>query len=332
VSRSAAGREQFSDRLQSIRVTESGEELGFEIAGLTDAGLVRRENQDALGYRVPDPADRRERGALFVVCDGIGTLSAGQAASDLALGVFFDAYYASPAEDPEQMLRRAAAHANAELLRARSSYEVGARLGTTIVSALIKGRQYYVLNVGDSRAYIRRDGDLRQVSRDHGPLYGRSASDRRISRALGLDAQVRADVFGPNPLIPGDDLLLCSDGLTTAVPEPAIGRIMGRSTPAEAAALLVERAKTAGARDNVSVLLVRILGPETRAAAEAPAAGVPWETKLRSFLRGLTWEQVNPIGALSSGRWRTPRGLLVVGLCLLCALVVGLLLGRLFGR
>lgn len=326
------GREQFSDRLESVRVTASGDELGLEIAGITDTGLVRRENQDALGYWVPDPADRRARGALFVVCDGIGTLSAGQLASDLAVGVFSDAYYSAPAEDPERMLRRAASHANAALLHARSGYTEGARLGTTIVSALVKGRHYYVLNVGDSRAYIRRAGDLRQVSRDHGLNAGRGAGDRRIYRALGLDQQVRADVFGPSLLMPGDDLLLCSDGLTTAVPETAIGRIVGRSTPAEAAALLVERAKTAGANDNISVLLIRVLGPEAHALAGSPAACEPWRTKLRSFVAELTWEQVIPIRILLSGGWRTPGGILVVLLWLLCALGIGLLIGRLVGR
>jgi hypothetical protein len=132
--------------------------------------------------------------------------------------------------------------------------------------------------------------------------------------------------------VPGDDLLLCSDGLTTAVPESAIGRIMGRSTPAEAAALLVERAKTGGANDNISVLLVRVLGPEMHVCADSSAVGKPLGTKLGSFLRGLTWEQVNPIRALSSGGWRTPEGILVVLLWVLGALGIGLLIGRLVGR
>jgi serine/threonine protein phosphatase PrpC len=285
-----------------------------------------------LGYRLPDPAVRSARGALFVVCDGIGTLGAGQAASDLAVGVFSDAFYATPLEDPERMLRRAVAHANDELLRARGRYEEGARLGTTLVSALVKGRHYYVLNVGDSRAYIWRAGELRQISRDHGLNYERGAGDRRISRALGVESQVRADVFGPNALIPGDGLLLCSDGLTTAVTEPAIERILACSTPGEAAALLVERAKTAGAHDNVSVLLVRVLSQETGSAPEPPKAGEAWDTGMRSFLRGFSWEQVSPIRILLSGTWRTPRGLLVVACWLLVALGVGLLLGRLFGR
>jgi serine/threonine protein phosphatase PrpC len=329
---SAQGREQFSGRGESVRVTASDDELGLEIAGLSHAGLVRRENQDALGYRVPDPATRRERGALFVVCDGIGTLSAGQDASDLAVGAFTEAYYEAPLENPEQMLRRAAAQANDALLSARSNYESGARLGTTLVSALIRGTQFYVLNVGDSRAYICRDGDLRQVSRDHSPAYGHSAGDRRVSHALGTRPQVTADVFGPNPLAPGDDLLLCSDGLTTSLPEPTIRRVIGHSKPAEAAALLVERAKTAGAHDNVTVLLVRIGGPATDAPARAMGAGSRSETGMRSLLRAFTWENLSPLGALSNGGWRTRRGLLIGATWLLGALALGLALGRLLGR
>jgi len=329
---SAQGREQFSGRGESVRITASGDDVGMEIAGLSHAGLVRRENQDALGYRVPDPVTRRERGALFVVCDGIGTLRAGQDASDLAVGAFTEAYYAAPLESPEQMLRRAAAQANEALLRARSSYESGARLGTTLVSALVRGRQYYVLNVGDSRAYICRDGDLRQVSRDHSPAYGRAAGDRRISHALGTRPQVTADVFGPNPLEPGDDLLLCSDGLTTSVPEPTIGCVIGHSKPAEAAALLVERAKTAGAHDNVTVLLVRIGGPGTGASVGTTGAGNGSEIGVRALQRAFTWEKIGPVGALSNGGWRARRGLLIGAAWLLGALAVGLVLGQLLGR
>jgi PPM family protein phosphatase len=332
MSLSVQGRERFSGRGESATAPPSGDELGLEIAGLSDVGLVRRENQDALGYRVPDPATRRERGALFVVCDGIGTLSAGQDASNLAVGAFTEAFYAAPPDKPEQMLRRAAAHANAELLRARGHYESGARLGTTLVSVLIRGRQYYVLNVGDSRAYICRDGDLRQVSRDHAPAYGRGAGDRRISRALGVDQQVRPDVFGPHPLVPGDDLLLCSDGLTTSVPERAIRRFIGRSKPAEAAALLLERAKTAGAHDNITVLLVRIGAPGIGEPAETPGAWSIWEARLRALLRGITWEKISPIRALSNEGWRTPRGLLVGTAWLLGALAIGVSIGRLLGR
>jgi protein phosphatase len=328
----AQDRERFSGRGESVRVAASDDELGLEIAGLSYAGLVRRENQDALGYRVPDPATRRERGALFVVCDGIGTLSAGQDASDLAVRAFTEGYYAAPLENPEQMLRRAAAHANDVLLRARSHYEDGARLGTTLVSALIQGRQYFVLNVGDSRAYVCRDGDFRQVSRDHSSAFGRSAGDRRISRALGTRSQVTADVFGPNLLAPGDDLLLCSDGLTTSVPEPTIRRVIGQSKPAEAAALLVERAKTAGAHDNVTVLLVRIVGPGISASVGAIDVANGSGTKVRSLPREFTWEKIGPIGALRNGGWRTRRGLLIGAAWLLGALALGLMLGQLLGR
>ena len=329
---SAQGRERFSGRGESVRVTASDDELGLEIAGLSYAGLVRRENQDALGYRVPDPATRRERGSLFVVCDGIGTLSAGQDASDLAVGAFTEAFYVAPLDNPEQMLHWAAAHANDALLRARSYYEDGARLGTTLVSALIRGRQYYVLNVGDSRAYICRDGDLRQVSRDHSPAYGRGVGDRRVSHALGTGPQVTADVFGPNPLVPGDDLLLCSDGLTTSVPEPTIRRVMGQSRPAEAAALLVERAKTAGAHDNVTVLLVRVVGPGMGAPVGSRDVESGSESAMRSLRRAFTWEKLGPVGALQHGGWRTRRGLLIGAAWLFGALALGLLLGQLLGR
>jgi PPM family protein phosphatase len=332
MNRSVQGREHFSGRGESALVPPYGDELGLEIAGRSDAGLVRRENQDALGYRVPDPATRRERGALFVVCDGIGTLSAGQDASDLAVGAFTDAFYAASPDEPEQMLRLAAAHANAELLRARSHYESGARLGTTLVATLIRGHHFYVINVGDSRAYICREGDLRQVSRDHSPAYGRREGDRRISRALGVDPHVKPDVFGPHPLAPGDDLLLCSDGLTTSVSEPAIMRVIGRSQPAEAAALLVERAMTAGAHDNVTVLLVRIGAPGTEAPAEMPGAWHSLEASLRPLLRGVAWEKISPIRALANEGWRTPRGLLIGAAWLLGALVIGVAIGRLFGR
>jgi serine/threonine protein phosphatase PrpC len=335
MSRPSSGRERFSD---IVRVTPCGGNPALEIAGFSDPGLARSENQDALGYRVPDdPATREARGLLFVVCDGIGTLSAGQEASILALESFANAYYSGPLDEPERMLRRAAAHANAELLRARKSDAPAGRLGTTLVAALLRGPEYYVLNVGDSRAYIRRDGRLRQISRDHKVAYsygmdpgGRGDVDRRISRAMGTTPEVKPDVFGPNHLAPADDLLLCSDGLTTAVPDSTIEGLLGRSSLAEAAMMLVERAKTAGARDNVTVLLIRVGDPA--AVAAAPAGQTGWQSKARSFSAGLTWADVDPRRLLSSGCWRTRRGALILLGWLLGLLALAVLIGWLLSQ
>jgi protein phosphatase len=296
--------------------------LSLNVGYATDPGLVRRENQDALDYRIPeDPAVRDERGALFVVCDGIGGLSAGGQASRMALQAFIQTYYALPYAACDRLLRQAAEQANAAIFEANRGRSGPARMGTTLVAAAIIGRELWAANLGDSRCYIWRAGALDQLTHDHAPA-ARRANDRQISRALGAERAVNADLFGPVQLAAGDCLLLCTDGLSTAVSNQAIARTLREFTGQSAARQLLLQTQTAGARDNVSILVVNI-------ADTAPATS--WfsgqRAVLRSMLARVTWADLDPWRIISTGHWRTRRGLVVLLLWMLLALLLGLSVG-----
>ena len=304
-------------------------DLVLEIGQATDPGVVRRENEDALAFECPpDPVLRRERGALFVVCDGIGGLVAGDYASQRAVRVFIGQYYAAPKGTCDRMLRYAAEQTNRDLGRGQHNLPSVSPMGTTLVAALVIGRQLWVLNVGDSRAYIWRQAVLRQISRDHTPDPHRRAGDRRINRALGTDPAVVADVFGPLPLAPGDRVLLCTDGLTTVVAEAQIARILGEFASAEAARQLVEQAKTSGTRDNTTVITVGVKGEDQPAFAAAPVPrGQRWFALIQRWLAGITWHDANPAALLLEHGWRTRRGAMILAGWLAGAVLLGMMLG-----
>jgi protein phosphatase len=298
------------------------EEAILTIGHATDPGLVRIENQDALEYRVPaDARVLRQRGAALVVCDGMGGQRDGGAASQLAVSAFIRTYYEAPLDGCDHLLRRAAQAANAELFQANRSRRGLARMGTTLVAAAILGPRLWVINVGDSRAYLWRDGTLDQLSQDHVPA-GRHGSDRRIELALGIESRLSPALFGPIAFEGSSRLLLCTDGLTTAVSEQVIAATLGSYPAPQAARRLVEQAKTAGARDNVSVLIAVLAEP-----VAPPTARSGRGRASRRMLAGFQVSDLNPWRILVSGRYRTRYGAVTLALWLFLALCVGLLFG-----
>jgi len=312
----------------------TGDEMALAIGQATDPGLARRDNEDALGFEIPsDVVLCRERGALFVVCDGIGGMVAGDYASKRAVRVFIGYYYTAPSGTCDRMLRYAAEMTNRDLSWMRFNQARVSPMGTTLVAALIVGRRLWVLNIGDSRAYIWRSNTLRQISRDHTPDPHRQRGDRRINRALGTDPFVVADVFGPLPLVSGDRVLLCTDGLTTAVSEARISRILGEFTPPEAARQLVEQAKTGGTRDNTTVIIVGIVAKISPAVAAASTSRRrEWLVSLRRRLAGLAWHDFNPVVLILEKSWHTRRGTAILAGWLAGALLLGMSLGWLLLR
>lgn len=253
-------------------------------AGVTQTGNVRRSNEDS--FLIAEP--------LFVVADGMGGAQAGEIASRMAADEFEQLDAAG--EDGEQALREVIQHANRRInQRARSDPGL-AGMGTTVTAALVspRGRVAFA-NVGDSRAYLLRAGELRRLSEDHS-LVGElvragelSEADAErhpqrsvITRALGTDGDVQVDTFTVDGL-PGDVVLLCTDGLNTMVDEPTIGRLLAAGSSAEQTAReLVRAALRGGGEDNVTAIVFRL--GETAdgaaqaagtAAAAAPAAAPP---------------------------------------------------------
>jgi len=268
-------------------------------AGVTDVGRVRDGNED-------DFLDQANRLGLVAVADGMGGHRAGEVASATAL----EALRAAVASG--QPLRDAIEGANDAVLEKSVSDQELHGMGTTLTAGMLGSDGYLVVgHVGDSRAYLARDGELTQITNDHslveemvrGGELTREQADvhpRRsiITRALGIDPQVEVDEF-PLELRPGDRILFCSDGLTTMVRPDEIASILGREhDPKRAAQLLVDAANAAGGEDNVTAVIADAVENDAPSAAApavpddvtSEAAPVkPRRRRGRTMLRALAW-------------------------------------------
>ncbi|MCO8144971.1 protein phosphatase 2C domain-containing protein [Rhodovulum tesquicola] len=229
-------------------------------AGLTHRGRVRERNEDAI---LTDP----DGGELWAVADGMGGHAAGDVASDMVI----DALAGLPDEAAPVagMIGRLEA-ANAAI-GARALAEGRGQMGATVVAAMIRAAVAHLVWAGDSRGYLLRGGHLRLLTRDHtlvqdlverGALGAEEAEHHPeahvVTRAVGMGAGFAAESLSV-PVVPGDRLLLCSDGLPRCVSEQAIAAILlGAASPEDACRALVAAALEAGAPDNVSVIVVGI--------------------------------------------------------------------------
>lgn len=238
---------------------------------VTDPGCLRPQNQDT--YQVEN-LDRNT--LLCVVCDGMGGAKSGNVASTLAADVFVQEVKRSWVSDMDQeksdrMLLGAVKLANFTVYDQSRQFEEFSGMGTTLVAALIKGRQMTVVNVGDSRAYsIDRDG-VTQLTRDHSLVQmmverGELSPERAkyypgknfITRAIGTEPVVNCDLFH-RTASGGDCLLLCSDGLSNLVDEQEIlFEVVHGLRKQQCCESLLNIAKNRGAPDNVTCVLVQI--------------------------------------------------------------------------
>ncbi len=240
-----------------------------DLWGLTDKGMVRQQNQDACAFQQKDDY------AWAVVCDGMG----GAAAGDLASTMARDRYESHMAclEDPtlyseeEELMVQAAQAANRAVWLKAGTNRAYAGMGTTLVGALVRGSDLWVVNVGDSRAYRISQDTIRQITRDHSvveelvqhgaltPEEARRHPQRNlITRALGTGKHVKADLFRET-VEEGDAILLCSDGLVNEVTDQEIlEEVLAGGTAAEICHRLLDRALNAGASDNVTVVLFQV--------------------------------------------------------------------------
>jgi PPM family protein phosphatase len=225
----------------------------------TDTGRQRRGNEDSSFARAP----------LFVVADGMGGAQAGEVASQLAVDAF--AQGLPDGGSPEERLADRVREANARIHELSRSEAEHAGMGTTLTSALLDSDAVAIAHVGDSRAYLFRDGELRRLTRDHslvgelveqGKLTEAQAEEHPqrsiITRALGPEATVQVDTWS-YPVRDRDLLLLCSDGLTSMIGEEGVGRVLAASRGlSQTADRLIDEANAAGGRDNITVVLFRI--------------------------------------------------------------------------
>jgi PPM family protein phosphatase len=241
------------------------------IAGITDPGLTRPTNEDALLIEPP----------LYVVADGMGGHRAGEVASRVAIE---ELLANAPKRVDAKALARAVKAANLAVIASAEKSRTRTGMGTTLTAAMVDGTHIAIAHVGDSRAYLLHAGRLRRLTEDHSMVADlvRQGSiteeDARfhpqrsvITRALGSDPNMVADVYEVDAAA-GDRLLLCTDGLTGMLPDDYIADILlGERDPNAAAASLVEAANRAGGYDNITAIVVDL--DDTPAADLAPARG-----------------------------------------------------------
>ena len=250
----------------------------------TDVGRQRGHNEDYVDvFSPPDPAQRRQKGHLFIVADGMGGHQAGEVASKAAVQTISHEYYADPDPNVASALVRSVQKANAAIHQQAQETLAQIGMGTTVVAAVARGSELVLANVGDSRAYLLRNGTLKQVTRDHsfveeqiraGILSREEARNHPqrnvVTRALGAKPEVEVDTYG-GTLAPGDTLLLCSDGLSEPVHDQDMARILSQYPPPEAVSRLIALANERGGGDNISALVVRAMPAQGAAAAKEAA-------------------------------------------------------------
>jgi serine/threonine protein phosphatase PrpC len=225
----------------------------------TDTGRQRRANEDALLARAP----------LYVVADGMGGAQAGEVASRIAVESFQPGL--ADGSHPERELAALARAANSRIFELSRSNAEQAGMGTTLTAVYVGEREVAIAHVGDSRAYCLRDGELLRLTDDHslvdellrqGRLTPEEAVEHPqrsvITRALGPEGAVEVDTRSFRGRA-GDVYLLCSDGLTTMVPEVEIAaELVAHRRLRDAGEALIAAANEAGGRDNITVLLLRL--------------------------------------------------------------------------
>src|SRR5579872_4360181 len=237
----------------------------------TDLGRVRENNEDKSDFYEPeDPTLLATRGCFYAVADGMGGHAAGQIASELALKTVIASYYDSPNDDIAPSLQEAIVAANETIHNLALMIPERSGMGTTLTAAVVVEDRVYVGQVGDSRAYLIRDGSIQQVTHDHSwvaeqvragiltPEEAETSPYRNvITRSIGTQQSVEPDVFVIDASA-GDIWVLCSDGLTGHVQDEEIRHIASAQPPTEAARQLIELANARGGRDNVTVFVLSI--------------------------------------------------------------------------
>ena len=251
--------------------------LTVQVAGKSDLGCVRTNNEDNFGYDT--------RYGVFIVCDGMGGQAAGEVASKMGVDIILE-YFRKAGPEPtkfavegtplEGVSVRANALASSIRLANKSIFDAASKdaghagMGSTVVAVLVKGNFFSIAHVGDSRIYLIRKDSIQQLTNDHSLVMEqvrrglitqeeaeKSNMQNIIIRALGSEETVEADV---DDMIaqPGDLLLLASDGLTKHVKDSALLKLVkGAPTLNQACDALIKAARDDGGDDNITCVLVR---------------------------------------------------------------------------
>jgi serine/threonine protein phosphatase PrpC len=237
--------------------------IRLEVAALSDMGCVRTNNEDSFGY---DPARN-----VYVVCDGMGGMASGEVASQMAVSAFLGVVAASERSAPiEVTLHQAIIAANDSVFRT-GLQPAHKGMGTTLVAACVEDSKLIIGNVGDSRAYMVQNGQCMQLTVDHSYLnelirtgavavedantVDLKGMESVITRAIGVNGSIEPDFFAVD-LVPGDIVLLASDGLTRYLSPADIAQAVSSQDLNTSCQRLIAVAKDRGGADNITVLLL----------------------------------------------------------------------------
>lgn len=280
--------------------------MRLEIAAQTDTGRRKKNNEDFYGVFRDDTAGLRffKEGALLVVADGLGGHMGGEIASKLAVNTLRDMLKEEPPAstnehdiEPLRILEKWMHKANDAVFRTNQDFvQTGKPMGTTLIAGLVQPHRVLICNVGDSRCYLIREGEMISHTEDH------SWVDEQVKQGLMSKAEAEADArknivtrsVGTNPQVevdsytweiqPDDILLFCTDGLINMVKDADIlAEFRKRLSPAETATRLVNLANENGGKDNTTVIIAHI----------SPSLPLLLWSRLRYFVRrngvGLWW-------------------------------------------
>jgi PPM family protein phosphatase len=261
------------------------------VSALSDVGRARTHNEDA--YSITDLAsgiqqqaigavhsiDVQDRGVLLALSDGMGGAQAGEVASALVLASLQEALTMGGKAPLHEQLEEAVQRANREVLdAAQTSNRVG--MGATVTAIIVQGLDAYIAEVGDSRAYLLRQGRLRQITRDQSlvqlmidqgvmsPQEARSAPGKNvILQAVGLAGDIRVAIAKLS-LRRGDRFLICSDGVTNAVSDAELKQILTQSDPRSACETMIALANDRGGDDNETAIVADVTGEDLPSTEE----------------------------------------------------------------
>jgi protein phosphatase len=247
--------------------TVNSNRLHVRAITLTDAGCVRRNNEDKAGFRFLGGS---KTDFIAILADGMGGYEQGEIASDIMVNTVFNDNEPVGSKHPDRWLFDAVEKANSRI------YELAIKqqtiMGTTCSALLIWKKKIYFVHAGDSRIYLLARNKLKQLTCDHtvvGEMMrkgGITAAEAAIhpqrsvlTKAIGTSSKVKPDLFKLSfPVRKGNRFLLCSDGLYDLVPDGEICRLLAQSSLRTAAKSLVETARKHGGYDNISVIIVEI--------------------------------------------------------------------------
>lgn len=250
-------------------VAEPGSEAVFELAALSDVGTDRPENEDSCGHWI-----EHQSSVVFAVADGVGGYEGGEIASKMAIETTLEAYRESPvAWGPAKRLHRAVQRANIEIHNRALIVPELRRMATTLTAGAVVDGTLHAAHVGDSRLYLVRQERIKQITKDHTVVAERvrmgvmSAARARnhpersaLSRSLGHELIVSIDRI-TMPLMQGDRLIVCSDGLYNVLEEHDLVGLTHGVDAAGACRRLIDSANQRGTADNLTAVVFKMIGP-----------------------------------------------------------------------